>query len=171
MQTLKALGISAEIDLRWASRPEEDFRGISAYGFSDVDGTFYYVDGNDWLASDFDTEVTRTHLKREFEMIVTTLRGGGSIYFHCVWGADRTGFLAMLIEGALGLLPDAIFKDYELTTFSIAGLRSKQNFADRINYFNTYAGATLADRETNYLTSRLGISKEDIDFLQQTMLE
>ena len=171
IQTLKSLGVTAEIDLRWATRPEEDFRGVSAYGFSEADGTFYYVDGNDWLASDFDAAATRAHLKREIEMIISTLRNGGGIYFHCVWGADRTGFLAMLLEGALGLLPDAIFKDYELTTFSIAGLRSKQNFGDRINYFNAYAGATLSDRVTNYLTTRLGISRDDIDYLRSTMLE
>lgn len=171
IQTMKRLGVTAEIDLRWAARPEEDFRGVSAFGFTEADGTFYYVDGNDWLGSEFDVEATQQHLKREFEMIVNTLRNGGSIYFHCVWGADRTGYLAFLLEAILGLTTDSYFKDYELTTFSIAGLRSKDNFADRPNYFNAYAGATLAERTANYLRTRLGISQEDIDFFRNTMLE
>ncbi len=169
--TLKSLGVTAEIDLRWAARPEEDFRGVSAFGFSETDGTFYYVDGNDWLGSEYDAPATREHLKREFEMIVNTLRNGGGIYFHCVWGADRTGYLAFTLESLLGLTTDSYFKDYELTTFSIAGLRSKDSFADRPNYFNTYAGATLSERCANYMRSRLGISQEDIDFFLSTMLE
>ena len=170
IQHLKDLGVTAELDLRWAARPEENLQN-SAFGFSAESGTFYYVDGNDWLGSDFDSQTTRDHIKREFELITNTLRNDGSLYFHCVWGADRTGFVAMIIESLLGLTPDAIFKDYELTSFSIAGLRSKNDFPDRIIYFHAYAGATLADRMENYLVHKAGVAKEDIDFIRQTMTE
>lgn len=40
------------------------------------------------------------------------------IYFHCVSGADRTGTLAYLINGLLGVSYEDLIKDFELTSFS-----------------------------------------------------
>lgn len=169
-QTMKDLGVTAEIDLRWTGR-EGDYTGRSAYGFSEADGTFYFVDGDDYAGGHLDRPETMEHYRRSFNMIVSTLRGGGGIYFHCVWGADRTGLFALVLEAVLGVTPDAFFKDYELTTFSIAGLRSKNNFSGQPKYFDAYAGATIAERAANYLRTRLGIPQEDIDFFRDTMLE
>ena len=170
LQTLKNLGITSEIDLRLAARPEENHQQ-SALGFKEEDGNFIYIDGDDWAGSHLDTEATKGHLRREFALIFKTLRNGGAVYFHCVWGADRTGLFALVLESVLGLTPDSYFKDYELTTFSIAGLRSKNTFADRPNYFNAFPGATLSERACYYLRTQLGISQEDIDFFLETMLE
>ena len=36
--------------------------------------------------------------------------------FHCTAGKDRTGLMAMLLLGALGVPDDDIVRDYELTT-------------------------------------------------------
>ena len=36
--------------------------------------------------------------------------------FHCTAGKDRTGLMAMLLLGALGVADDEIARDYELTT-------------------------------------------------------
>lgn len=49
------------------------------------------------------------------------------IYFHCNAGADRTGTLAFLIEGLLGVSYEDTIRDFELTSFSKFGerLRSK----------------------------------------------
>ena len=46
------------------------------------------------------------------------------VYFHCVWGADRTGTLAFLINGLLGVGYDDLVRDYELTSFSHSGKRT-----------------------------------------------
>ncbi len=170
IQTMKALGVTAEIDLRWTGR-EGDYTGMSAYDFSEADSTFYFVDGDDYAGSHLDRPETREHYQRSFNMIVNTLRNGGGIYFHCVWGADRTGLFALVLEAILGVTPDAFFKDYELTSFSIAGLRSKNNFSGQPKYFDAYAGSTISERAANYLRTRLGISQEDIDYFRDTMLE
>ena len=49
------------------------------------------------------------------------------VYFHCNAGADRTGTLAYLIEGLLGVTYEDTVRDFELTSFSKFGerLRSK----------------------------------------------
>ena len=43
---------------------------------------------------------------------------GKSIYFHCRIGADRTGTLAYILEGLLGVVDEERLQDYELTFFS-----------------------------------------------------
>lgn len=45
------------------------------------------------------------------------------IYFHCNAGADRTGTLAFLIEGLLGVTYEDTIRDFELTSFSKFGER------------------------------------------------
>ena len=45
------------------------------------------------------------------------------VYFHCNAGADRTGTLAFLLNGLLGVSYADLIKDFELTTFSDQGAR------------------------------------------------
>ena len=40
-----------------------------------------------------------------------------SLYFHCRIGADRTGTLAYLLEGLLGVSEENRYRDYEMTVF------------------------------------------------------
>jgi len=59
---------------------------------------------------------TTTNIKNIFDNVLTDTTKL-PLDFHCTNGADRTGLLAMLIEGALGVSDEDIYKDYELTTF------------------------------------------------------
>lgn len=47
------------------------------------------------------------------------------LYFHCWGGADRTGSFAFLIGALLGVEEESLFLDYELTSLSIWGERSR----------------------------------------------
>ena len=49
-----------------------------------------------------------------------------AIYFHCRIGADRTGTLAYILEGLLGVPTEYRYQDYELTTFF--GLRERTRY-------------------------------------------
>ena len=49
-----------------------------------------------------------------------------ALYFHCRIGADRTGTLAYLLEGVLGVPTEYRHQDYELTTFF--GLRERTRY-------------------------------------------
>ena len=40
-----------------------------------------------------------------------------ALYFHCRIGADRTGTLAYLLEGLLGVSEEDRYRDYEMTVF------------------------------------------------------
>ncbi|MCQ2431650.1 MAG: tyrosine-protein phosphatase [Clostridia bacterium] len=47
------------------------------------------------------------------------------VYFHCWGGADRTGCIAFLIEAVLGVPEEDLLADYELTSLSVWGGRSR----------------------------------------------
>ncbi len=169
LQVLRDLGIDAEIDLRWNASWDNDGVGISAFGFGS--DKYYFAAANDWLAEDFTKEESQRHWREEFQLVLQTLRRGKALYFHCVWGADRTGLFSMLLEGILGMHFDAVFKNYELTSYSLAGLRLKNDWQDRIEYINGLEGTTLRDKFENYFINTLGISKDDIDYFRSVMLE
>jgi protein-tyrosine phosphatase len=171
VDVLKSLGVAAEIDLRWTRKSSERFKDISAFGFSAEEGNYFFADAEDYAGKQFGETDTQERLKKELQLVINTLKKQKAVYFHCVWGADRTGFLAFLIEGILGLTPDSFFKEFELTSFSDAGIRTKNGFADRPRFFDQFDGETLSERCIHYCTDILGISQQDIDFLKETMLE
>ncbi|MBR3230711.1 InlB B-repeat-containing protein [Candidatus Saccharibacteria bacterium] len=50
--------------------------------------------------------------------IMTDVVAGKNIYFHCRVGADRTGTVAYLLEGLLGVPDEARYEEYSLTHLS-----------------------------------------------------
>lgn len=170
LQTLRDLGVGAEIDLRWKEDYDKDMGcGTSPFGFTKGED-YYFAAANDYLASDLNNAATQRRLKEEFEFILKHFRQDKAVYFHCAWGADRTGMLAFLLEGVLGVDVDGIFKDYELTSFSPAGNRLKSALQERLTVIQNLSGATLRDRFENYFVNKLGVSKEDIEYFREVML-
>lgn len=51
---------------------------------------------------------------------------GNNIYFHCRIGTDRTGTLAYILEGLLGVEKEQMLEDYELSYFF--GLVNRHRF-------------------------------------------
>ena len=94
------------------------------------------------------------------------------IDFHCIAGADRTGTLACILEGLLGVAEDDLYKDWEATAF----FNSKMSFALETRFdklialFNAYPGATLNERIEAYVLSN-GFTKADIETLRRILLE
>ena len=76
---------------------------------------------------------------------------GEPTYFHCLAGADRTGMVAMIVEGVLGVPKSDIDRDYELTSFSTLRERSGEIYLSDINILNSYPGSTFRDKCIYYL--------------------
>ena len=94
------------------------------------------------------------------------------IVFHCIAGADRTGSLACVLGGLLGVSEDELAKDWEATGFSYshAKLRHDIRWNSLVKVFDAYPGATLNDRMESYVKAR-GFSQADIDRFRELMLE
>ena len=109
-----------------------------------------------------------------------------AVYFHCYSGADRTGYIAMLIEGLLGVSEKDCSIDYELTSFSVVGSRYRigyvqgqsedYDFRDGIAFLRSQTGNTFQEKIENYLVTPVseggvGISLSDINEFKRLVLE
>lgn len=117
------------------------------------------------------------------------------VYYHCNAGADRTGTLAFLINGVLGVSYEDLTRDFEITSFMGMGNRwrgSKESgFTDGVmsdTYTETYVAwgkmaelmmqyysdeedGSLSAAIENYLITACGVRQEHIDALKDIMLE
>ena len=133
-----------------------------------------------------------TSMRSTLLQIFDTVLGGEngehkkSVYIHCKVGADRTGYVCMLLEALLGLSQSACDVDYELTSFSGAvsngGPRtrtgsnnyyylSKEGTIRGVDFINTFSGQTYQAMAVNYVVNTLGIPMSTITAFQQEMLE
>lgn len=111
------------------------------------------------------------------EIRVFTNEENYPIYFHCAIGRDRTGTLALLLLGLLGVPEDMIERDYEMSFLSYSGsadetpveLMLKGNYVPTVDYLNTFEGRTFADKVVSFLKS-IGITQEEIDAIRNIML-
>ncbi len=115
------------------------------------------------------------------------------IYFHCNAGADRTGTVAYLISGVLGVPYEDLTRDFELTSFSQAGKRWRSNILpdgsfdpsgvmqdDQENFVawdqmhrlmcEEYGAGTLEKTIENYLINACGVPLEEIESLRSILL-
>ena len=100
------------------------------------------------------------------------------VYFHCTAGADRTGTLACVLEGLLGLSQSDIDKDYELTTFysgsgsdATARRRNESDWKGLINAINAVSGDTFRDKCVHFAVGTCGISMADINAFRAAMID
>lgn len=98
------------------------------------------------------------------------------VYFHCTAGADRTGTLACVLEGLLGMSQSDIDKDYELTTFysgsgsdAAARRRNESDWKGLINAINAVSGDTFRDKCVHFAVGTCGMSMADINAFRTAM--
>lgn len=100
------------------------------------------------------------------------------VYFHCTAGADRTGTLACVLEGLLGLSQSDIDKDYELTTFysgsgsdATARRRNESDWKGLINAINAVSGDTFRDKCVHFAVGTCGMTMADINAFRAAMID
>ena len=71
---------------------------------------------------------------------------------HCAGGHDRTGTLAFLLNGLLGVEEDDLCRDWEASVFSDAGMKFSSDCIVRLlGYLKTMPGSTLQERIEAYV--------------------
>jgi len=96
------------------------------------------------------------------------------VYFHCWGGADRTGTVALLLEAILGVEYDDLCLDYELTSLSVWGDRSRKSdlfisflaALDRVGE----PGESINHKAEEFLLS-CGMTEEELGNLRKNLLE
>ena len=106
------------------------------------------------------------------------------LYLHCNAGADRTGTICALIECLLGVSEEDATKDFELTSFSPFGKRTRvyvqQNdsgnyiawgkFLETLRSFDDSENRNLTTATEKYLLS-LGVTRSEINSIRSILLE
>jgi len=163
---LRRLGIAAEVDLRQDVDFADEVATKSAFG----EGVPYYYFNQSLFEADALQQYKVQYLAA-FNFIIDNLLANRPVYFHCIWGADRTGALAFLLEGLLGVSRSDMYKDYELTSFSKAGTREKTGLDSKFAYIDTFEGDTQQQRFFNYLNSAVGVPTDKLNALIRVMTE
>ncbi len=99
-------------------------------------------------------------------------RSNYPIVFHCIAGADRTGSLAFILNGLLGVDEEELWKDWESHTFidTNPDFRHRNRMEALSHDFNALPGDTLADKIEGYVIS-CGFTREDVAAFREIMLE
>lgn len=97
------------------------------------------------------------------------------IYFHCWGGADRTGVLALLLEGLCGTSEADATIDYELTTFggfprsrAVDG-PAKDKFYELLKRIRACPGARFTDKVEAFLKAVIGLTDEEIAAIRSNL--
>lgn len=100
------------------------------------------------------------------------------VYFHCTAGADRTGTLACVLEGLLGVSQSDIDKDYELTTFysgsgsdALARRRNEAEWIRLINAIKAVSGDSFRDKCVHFAVGTCGMTMADINSYRAAMID
>ena len=96
------------------------------------------------------------------------------VLFHCVGGADRGGTVAFLLNGLLGKTRELLMRDYELTTLSVWGERSRssEQFLAMMDVLRPFGNGDEdpAQEVENYALS-LGVSRDAIAAIRDLLIE
>ncbi|AHF94555.1 hypothetical protein OPIT5_20595 [Opitutaceae bacterium TAV5] len=92
------------------------------------------------------------------------------INFHCIAGADRTGALAYVLEGVLGVDSDELTKDWEITANGY--FKYEKMFDDLVDGFSQFGapGDPLHKKIEAYLY-KIGITEQEVAAFRSIMLE
>ena len=203
IEMLDSLKIRTEIDLRSTDddggQTENAIGGGVNYIKIPLGQYANILDYETWSSLDeseksgnFDAN-NKNAIKQIFELLAD--KNNYPIYFHCNAGADRTGTLALLINGLLGVDEQSLIKDYELTTISRYGKRLRSSLTEDNKAF-TETGVMQNDGGNyvamglfidslksayidngdineavyNYLIEYIGLSNDTLDKIKSIML-
>lgn len=165
ISTMKlTLGVKTEIDLRLTSNNENGGITSSPLG-DDVKYVSFPMASNGNILT-----LNKSKLKNLFEIF-----GDESNYpiaFHCSIGTDRTGLVAFLINGLLGVSEDDLIKDYLFSNFGlIHGVRTAKTIKDYIETIElASSGKTLSEKIFKYLTSN-GLNSDSLSKIKELLIE
>lgn len=166
---LYILGVKTDLDLRGY----EQNAPIEELNYVPVACPWYSTGSNHIWLNDYN--------KEEFAKAIKVFADPNNypIIFHCSLGRDRTGTLAMVLGGLLGLDENTLMMEYELSVFSYWGTNgtTKYNEGLRNNIHNTYLyiynnynGDSFSEKVENFLLE-IGVTAEEINSIKSIMLE
>ena len=159
---LEELGVKSELDLRMDEDGENGQITKSVLGKK----VNYY---NCPMSYSGDIlEINSEQIKAAFDVFAD--KDNYPIFFHCAIGTDRTGCVAFLLLGLLGVSEENLYRDYMFSNYGLIwGSRDGGAITNYIDRLNKFGGKRLSDRIRNYLLS-IGMTNEQLDNIVEIML-
>lgn len=142
---------------------------------------YFMPSANKYQVPDIVTGETADQYQYAIRCIIGWLKEGKVVYFHCHGGADRTGTLAFLLEGLLGVSESDMAKDFELTTYSNSLHRRNSEggwfYKPMVKYIRSFApGQTMQEQVTAWAKTRHSdevapLTDQEIQDLKDLLLE
>lgn len=116
----------------------------------------------------------RHHFSRNAESLKNVLsilsdENNYPVYFHCRIGTDRTGLVANVVSGLLGVELNSIYQDYLFSNFGKIGEKryigtqaGQDNIENYMNEINAMPGANFQEKVYNTMLS-IGVEKATLD--------
>ena len=159
-----ALGICTELDLR---SPKE----CAGLVGSPLGPSVRRVEVSSGCYSQMDEPWAKEACRKGLELVCD--EKNLPLLFHCSSGQDRTGTLAFLINGLLGVSPEDLVRDWEASAFwkdEHDWFNRNNTYAALLDVMDKYPGDTLNARIEAYVKST-GFSAADIARLRELLLE
>ena len=98
---------------------------------------------------------------------------GDAVLFHCIYGKDRTGYVAYMTLVALGVDQKTALKDFALTNEEFGRVLSKKTSAVKAAYMKTALNYIKKKYGTTrkYLNKEVGLTDSQIEKLRAMYLE
>jgi protein-tyrosine phosphatase len=124
---LYAYGIRTIISLRTYRMPEDELNNVPSHSdlstvqveiedITDTEFVQQYVASDLWGTPLYYKDALQRWPERHAAAISAVARARpGGVLFHCIRGNDRTGIIALLLLALVGVTPDDIIADYELS--------------------------------------------------------
>ncbi|MBP5177411.1 MAG: tyrosine-protein phosphatase, partial [Clostridia bacterium] len=173
IQTMRDLGIRSEIDLRLTKLlyGSSDIREVGGLTDKSVigDDVNYYQCPMEYENGVY-SSVNYAQIRNVFAVLAD--RANYPLIFHCNIGTDRTGYIAYLLNGLLGVSKDDLVRDYLFSNFGkIGGARSESNIVPYVTAINNCEGGTLSEKVEKYLTGVIGVPKAHLDSIKDILIE
>ena len=159
-----ALGIRTELDLRGPKECE----GLVA---SPLGSGVRRVEVSSGCYGQMKESWAREACLKDLRLVADA--GNLPLLFHCSSGQDRTGTLAFLVNGILGVSADDLARDWDATMLwnnEHSWFNRNGSYAALLKVMDAYPGATLNDRIVAYVKS-LGFTEQEIAALRELYLE
>ena len=159
-----ALGIRTELDLRDAKECE----GLDG---SPLGPSVLREEISSGCYSQMDESWAKEACRRALERIAD--ERNLPLLFHCSSGQDRTGTLAFLVNGLLGVAPEDLARDWEASALwkdEHDWFNRNNTYAALLAVMDRYPGDTLNARIESYVKST-GFSDADVARLRALLLE
>ena len=160
---LNTMGIKSDIDLR----SDGECWGMTGSPLGKDVTWFHYSSG---AYSGMQSAFGRGAFTQVFKVFLD--EKNYPIDFHCIAGQDRTGAVAFIINGLLGVEEEELYRDWESTGFwnPSTAFNHKRLFDNLYTGFDKWPGKTINERIEAYVFS-LGFTKDDIEHLRDLLLE